>query len=120
MRGSKFPLAIGSVIITLALVVCFAGETKWHQLNAGIGQTILGLLFVAWLIGPPLWFLWEWHNYNGENFNQFKYGQELARNLWSACRSLWACEVRCSFYSLSGFRLSRSPRLKFSLEYFSS
>jgi hypothetical protein len=40
----------------------------------------------AWALLTPLWFIWEWHTFKGDKaaFEHFKYGQELARNVWIA------------------------------------
>ena len=46
----------------------------------------LKALGVFWALGPPVWFLWEWHTYQGptqgEEFEVFKLSQERAKDLW--------------------------------------
>jgi len=46
------------------------------------------ILVGVWATGPPLWFIWEWHMFDfahcKEQFEVFKYSQELARNVWVA------------------------------------
>jgi hypothetical protein len=51
-----------------------------------IKATLAYLLVGAWALIPPIWFMFEWHEYTGgkEGFEFFKYGQELARNVWIA------------------------------------
>jgi hypothetical protein len=45
---------------------------------------VLGLtVWVAWVVGPPLWFLWDWSCQDGMKvdsveFQEFRYSQELA------------------------------------------
>jgi hypothetical protein len=53
-------------------------------------KSSLVILFALWTVLPPLWFLLEWAVLfkPTDNFEHFKYGQELARNLWIAIAAL--------------------------------
>jgi hypothetical protein len=60
----------------------------WIRNCGGVHRVPLGYLLVGlWAIGPPLWFIFEWHRFDvgsqtKEAFETFKYSQELARNVW--------------------------------------
>jgi len=46
-----------------------------------------GMILAIWLIIPPLWFWWEYifiyrSAVKPEEFEKFKYGQDVSRNLW--------------------------------------
>jgi hypothetical protein len=47
------------------------------------------ILFALWTILPPLWFFLEGYLADrGQGFEEFKYSQELARNLWIGIAAL--------------------------------
>ena len=77
-------LAITTFILVIAYLVsiqCFNKELSESW------KFILTLIYFLWILSPPIWFLCEYHqnNYiNAEEFEQFKYSQELASRLWAA------------------------------------
>jgi hypothetical protein len=78
-------LSVGAVVFTVVAIFFFTD----------ISRNVLAILFGGWLIGPPLWFLWEWSKFTPTmadtpteaekmKFETFKYNQELAKNVWIA------------------------------------
>jgi hypothetical protein len=53
-----------------------------------LAERTKGLIVGIWVLVPPLWFWIEYHflyrKLEGADFERFKYGQELSRNLWVA------------------------------------
>ena len=83
--GRGVVAGLAAVVFTLVAISLFAdiGLTKGHN------RTVLAILFGAWLIGPPLWFLREWSVFEPDQndpkkFEYFKYSHELAKNFWIA------------------------------------
>jgi hypothetical protein len=56
-----------------------AAGIRLHSVKKVWGFLLVG----AWALGPPIWFIWEWHA-NKVDVEQLKYSQELARNVWVA------------------------------------
>jgi hypothetical protein len=53
--------------------------------------TSLAILFTLWTALPPVWFLYGWSRFQystKDALDDFKYGQELARNLWIGVAAL--------------------------------
>ena len=93
MKGIKRYLKDRNVWLSLSAVGITLIVLAWAYWNNKIGRSadhsvspILALLFGSWVIVPPFWFLWEWHAWDPQEctFEELKYGQELARNLWIA------------------------------------
>jgi len=55
-----------------------------------------GFFLALWIVIPPLWFMLEYRLYRFQGaqrdmtFEEFKYGQELARNLWVGISTILA------------------------------
>ncbi len=89
-------LAAALALYTLTVFVC-AGLDKEKLLAS---QTTAGWLLATWIVLPPMFFwfdyfvLWRVEVNNKEpdplEFEQFKHGQELSRNLWVAMVALLA------------------------------
>jgi|SRR5271165_3166857 len=73
--------SVGALIVTLLIVGWLADKSNWTARNIW-----LGMVFGFWLIAPPLWAMWEWYTFEGNQVERenLKQGQELARNLWVA------------------------------------
>jgi hypothetical protein len=79
----------GAFGVTLVLLVAF--EVKEFD----IGTKVLA---AAWLIVPPLWFMFEWQFLwkgptIGAEFDSFKHSQELAKNLWAGVAALLGLSI---------------------------
>jgi hypothetical protein len=72
--------AIGVLITLVWLAVSYL-----PQMDEKVRLTSLKILFALWTIVPPIWFLFEWRRFGyttKQDFDDFKYSQELARNVW--------------------------------------
>jgi hypothetical protein len=63
------------------------GEHAWRPRMSNTRKIWIVVLFALWTILPPIWFLCEWKWLSPplsdhEKLENFKHGQELARNLW--------------------------------------
>lgn len=81
---SNFPVEYFVPIAILLLFISVVGSILFHW-NDGIKKALLAF----WIIIPPLWlwfefcFLYELKKTPfSEDFEKFKYGQELSKNLW--------------------------------------
>lgn len=71
-------ISAGFAFLT-AIFVAFA----FHRKKECAEDIILCLAFF-WSIVPPVWFLYDWcaENSTGEDLENFKYRQEVSRNIW--------------------------------------
>jgi hypothetical protein len=55
-------------------------------------QVLKWIMYGAWVIGPPIWFCWEFFYFRThgrpECFEAFKYGQDLASKVWLAVAAI--------------------------------
>lgn len=75
---------VGPILGGVALLFTFAILVWWSRTK---NKRWLQFLFVAWTLLTPVWFLADWYWFKrttAEAFEEFKYSQELARNLWIA------------------------------------
>ena len=68
-------LAAVSVVLAVLIRINLTGDIK---------EMVAYLLVGGWALIPPLWFIYEWHRFDKgkHSFEDFKYSQELARNIW--------------------------------------
>ena len=76
-------ISIIAVFITIVLVIIN------NQSPNISNKKIINVLLISWILIPPFWFLTEWWLWgpsasDKDNFEEFKYSQELARNVWVA------------------------------------
>lgn len=70
--------------ISCVLLAWYCGDSKATKL----------VLAVVWGVGPPAWFLYEYHvlfrseKGNPAAFEEFKYGQDLAAKTWAAVSAI--------------------------------
>jgi hypothetical protein len=75
------------VLLTAVMLVGMSYRPWWRWKLPPKNNSLMRVLTVAWILGPPLWFivefglLWDGKHPSPEDF---KYGQELARNVWIA------------------------------------
>lgn len=75
------------IISTILVVITFRMTNSAIKNNDVKG---IQFLFCCWVILPPLWFSLEYFflyrrdYYPNYNLEQFKYGQEISRNMWIA------------------------------------
>jgi hypothetical protein len=68
-----------------------ARETGKHTPLSRAAGIIIGI----WVICPPLWFFLEWAYFShGQQLEEFKFSQELARNFWVALVVLLAAILK--------------------------
>lgn len=83
-------------IITAVAAIATTGAVFWvtkSELRVPDVPIRLLVVFILWVVVPPLWFLVDWALFeptNDKNFEHFKYSQELARNLWVAVAAVLA------------------------------
>jgi hypothetical protein len=99
---SPSPTEIFAWTVILLLLFSVVGTILFHW-NDGIKKTFLGF----WIIVPPLWLWYEFcflyesgKTPFSKDFEKFKYGQELSKNLWL---SITAILVLLYFGKLPGF-----------------
>jgi hypothetical protein len=76
---------VSAVAVVLAAVSI--GMAFKVKLNSPIHWLVVG----GWAIGPPLWFLLEYWNFNDPDmtkFEYFKHGQQVAGSLWAGVLAL--------------------------------
>jgi hypothetical protein len=79
-RVSIIVSAIGVLITLVWLAVSY-----FLPMGQNVRLTFLRVLLALWTTVPPIWFLYEWYRFGyttKQEFDDFKYSQTLARNLW--------------------------------------
>jgi hypothetical protein len=62
-------------------------KTLWAAPAPDNGQTFRGILFAAWAMSLPLYFLWEWNNQAPPPASEmaiFQYGHKVISDAWTA------------------------------------
>jgi hypothetical protein len=84
------PVVLFSTISMFLLLVSVASAIFFD-----LPENIKKIVFSLWIIIPPLWFWLEYCflferglTQFSNNFEKFKYGQELSRNLWLAISAI--------------------------------
>ena len=80
-----------SALAVLATIVAIA--IFWSPGSSGKPSVPLVIILGLWLVGPPIWFVWEWwirQPLDDDAFARFKHSQELTRNLWLAVAAFLA------------------------------
>jgi hypothetical protein len=89
-----------AVFVTLVWLAAF-----WRPTMNATQKTSLAILFALWTALPPVWFLYDWSNFHPTpttSFEDFKYSQELARNLWIGIAALIGLLIGVGHSSGSG------------------
>lgn len=83
MKPLPFPVE-KSIYISVVSVI--AAILIRFELDEPIRSFAAYILVGAWAILPPIWFIYDWSNFDTTkgNLEHFKYSQELARNVWVA------------------------------------
>lgn len=84
----SIPIALSSFVLAVIIEIFFKKEPTNPPSVVPVNYPAL-ILVIAWVVVPPIWFIWEWHRFDTKQklqreIEDFKYGQELARNVWIA------------------------------------
>jgi hypothetical protein len=95
LRARKVAGWIASIVLAISpLLVPLGWGASLRDYNSGI--KLLQVLVVAmWTVMPPIWFWYEYFYLRpkypsppaGPDFDEFKYGQDLASKIWIAATS---------------------------------
>jgi hypothetical protein len=101
-RRSVSPVTLFSTTV-LVLLLISAAIAVLFDLPENVKNTVIGL----WVVVPPLWFWMEFCFFFekgltpfSNDFEKFKYGQEVSKNLWLAISAIL---VLIYFGKLPGF-----------------
>jgi hypothetical protein len=85
MIGLTATAAVMAFVHMLFFYVCRRSDSLFKRANRPVQR----LLLAVWVLGPPIYFLFEWGKlyhgpYAGDAYEMYKTGQDLATKLWAA------------------------------------
>ena len=86
-QPSYNPSWIGWILFAFVILFGFYGLWGCRTLYKNPNHRLRNFLIISWTIGPPVYFLFNYHiifRYFGNNFDHYWRSQSLYTNIWAA------------------------------------